>query len=235
MNSISLINCQIYFKTEDIVHKLPEFRNSDLWQQAMTHRSYVNEHPGSGDHNERLEFLGDAILNFLCGEFLFRRFPDKPEGELTTLRSNLVDKQQLFQFAVEVKLSQHLRLGKGAERDGGRQNPKLLSSAFEALIGAYFLDCDRNIEPVKKYMSLLFNAVVEPNINYKSRFQEWALANLGHNPHYVVTTESGPDHAKEFVVQVWVGDRAYGTGSGRRKQDAEKAAAQEALHQLGLV
>ena len=216
--------------------ELPPFRDRSLLQRALTHRSFINEHPDAGAHNERLEFLGDAVLNFLSGEFLFKQYPHKPEGELTPMRSALVDERQLAKFAIELGLGEQLRLGRGAEREGGRQNTNLLSSAFEAIIGAYFLDTDSDIAAVRLYMERLFReADILPNLNYKSQFQEWALANIGQNPKYVITKQTGPDHAREFTAEVWVGNQKYGEGMGRRKQDAEKRSAEDALRQLGLA
>jgi ribonuclease III len=222
---------------------LPSFRDAALLQQAMTHRSYVNEYPGAGAHNERLEFLGDAVLNFLSGEYLYKRYPEKPEGDLTALRSALVDETQLAKFAIALGMDQPgvMRLGRGAERDGGRQNPNLLSSTFEALIGAYFLDSDSDVDRVRDYVIALFETEVESlaasaaRVNVKSRFQEWALAEFGKNPKYAIVNQSGPDHAREFTAIVQVGSRIFGEGKGRRKQDAEKAAAEEALKRLGLL
>ncbi|NJP12457.1 MAG: ribonuclease III [Leptolyngbyaceae cyanobacterium RU_5_1] len=223
------------------MYSLPTFDNSSLLQRALTHRSYVNEHPEVKQHNERLEFLGDAVLNFLSGEFLYKNYPDKSEGELTRLRSALVDEQQLAKFAEALNLGNQMRLGKGAELEGGRQNPNLLSSAFEAVIGAYFLDRKSDISEVRNYVEPFFSSVMNslvvtaPNINYKSRFQEWALANSGENPQYVIISESGPDHAKEFVSEVQVSNKTYGWGTGRKKQEAEKDAARDALDRLGLL
>ncbi len=220
---------------------LPEFRDVSLFSQAMTHRSYVNENPAVAGHNERLEFLGDAVLNFLSGEFLYKRYPQKPEGELSALRSALVDEKQLAEFARWLNLAQWLKLGKGAEREGGRQNANLLSSAFEAMIGAYFLDANSDVEVVRSFVEPLFGAVIDTlvvaasQVNYKSRFQEWALMKVGKNPEYVTIHQSGPDHAREFTAEVRVMGRKYGQGQGRRKQDAEKAAAKAALETLGLI
>jgi ribonuclease III len=220
---------------------LPIFRDRSLFLQAMTHRSYVNENPSIQLHNERLEFLGDAVLNFLSGEFLYKRYPQKPEGELTPLRSALVDEKQLAWFAQKLALNQGLRLGKGAELGGGRQNANLLSSAFEAMIGAYFLDADSDVEVVRDYVEPLFAAVIDGlaiaalSANFKSRFQTWALATVGENPQYAIVGQLGPDHAKEFTAEVYVADKKYGMGRGRRKQDAEKDAARAALQGLGLV
>jgi ribonuclease-3 len=220
---------------------LPPFRDRSLLQRALTHRSYLNEHPHAGEHNERLEFLGDAVLNFLSGEFLYKRYPQKPEGELTPLRSALVDEQQLARFASGLSIGELMKLGKGAEREGGRHNPNLLSSTFEAIVGAYFLDTDSDVGAVRAYIEPLFASVVDTlaisasTINFKSRFQEWALATVGENPRYVITNQIGPDHAREFTAEVWVGGQCYGEGAGRRKQDAEKRSAEDALKRLGLA
>lgn len=218
--------------------ELPHFNNSELLVQALTHCSYVNERTQDGGHNERLEFLGDAVLNFLSGEFLYKRYPHKPEGELTPLRSSLVDEKQLAKFAIQLNLGQHLRLSKGTEVQGGRQNPNLLSSAFEALIGAYFLDQHSEITIVRDYVFPLFESVVDqlavatPQKNYKSRLQEWALARYGEHPHYTITNATGPDHAKEFTAEVWITGQKLGEGRGHRKQEAEKVAARNALIEL---
>jgi ribonuclease-3 len=220
---------------------LPKFRDATLFQQAMTHRSYFNEHPEVKLHNERLEFLGDAVLNFLCGEFLYRQYPDKPEGELTSLRSALVDEQQLAQFALWLDLGQWLKLGKGAEKEGGRYNANLLSSAFEAMIGAYFLDTHSDVDCVRVYVEPLFIATFEymspafATLNFKSRLQEWALSAWQQTPAYLIVEQSGPNHAREFTAEVQVAGRIYGQGKGRRKQDAEKCAARAALQALGLI
>ncbi|MCU0570197.1 MAG: ribonuclease III [Oculatellaceae cyanobacterium Prado106] len=219
----------------------PRFHNRALLETALTHRSYINEHPEVKEHNERLEFLGDALLNFLCGEFLYKRYPDMPEGDLTSLRAALVEEQQLAKFAQELLLGKLLRLGKGAELEGGRQNANLLSSAFEALIGAYFLDKNSDIGVVREYIDPFFDAVVDaliisaPSDNFKSRFQEWALANCKENPRYTIAKQSGPDHNREWEAEVWIKFDKYGDGKGRRKQDAEKDAARNALRGLGLL
>lgn len=217
---------------------LPAFTNPALFLQAMTHKSYAREHPNTDGDNERLEFLGDAILTFLCGEFLFQRYPTKPEGELTRLRASLVDATQLGKFARQLQLHQYLRLGRGVEGSGGRDNVRLLSSAFEALVGAYFLDQKATVEPVRDVVFPLFASVVEVladptrTINEKSALQEWALAHVGTIPSYDIVADAGPDHAKVFTAVVRIGSQVYGQGEGRRKQDAEKAAARAALHQL---
>lgn len=167
------------------MYKLLMFRDDKLLRRALTHRSYVNENPEEGEHNERLEFLGDAILNFLSGEYLYRSHPDRGEDELTRRRSALVDEKQLAKFAIEVGLDFKMRLGKGAIRDGGYQNPNLLSSTFEAVIGAYYLDNNSNIEAVRAIIEPLFESVpeqivvVRSNVDSKNRFQEWVQRNIG--------------------------------------------------------
>lgn len=206
----------------------------------MTHSSYANEHPQDGGDNERLEFLGDAALTYIAGEFLYHRYPDKPEGELTPLRAALVDETQLAKFATALHIGQHLRLGKGTEMNGGRTNPNLLSSAFEALVGAYLIDTHSDIEAVRTFVEPLFQQVVDqlvvtaPIGNVKSRFQEWSLANFGENPHYEIINAVGPDHARTFTASVSIQNKCFGIGIGKRKQDAEKQAAADALHKLGL-
>ncbi|MEM6352695.1 MAG: ribonuclease III [Cyanobacteria bacterium J06629_9] len=216
---------------------IPDFYNDDLWQQAMTHKSYAKEQEPVGLDNERLEFLGDAILTFLSGDYLYRTYPDRPEGELTPLRASLVDAQRFSDFAKELGLQSHLKLSLGTENSGGRQNERMLSSAFEALIGAYFLD-QNSMQAVSDYVLPMFDTVVEAvadtalSQNHKSRLQEWALAQGWSIPEYVILNEKGPDHAKQFVAEVRMQGRAYGRGIGYRKQEAEKQAAEAALSKV---
>jgi ribonuclease III len=218
------------------MHKLLTFRDEKLLYRALTHRSYVHENPQEGQHNERLEFLGDALLTFLSGEYLYRRYPEKGEDELTRRRSALVDEKQLAKFALEVGLNFKMRLGKGATLEGGYQNPNLLSSAFEAVIAAYYLDNNYNIEAVRAVVEPLFDSVPESivefrsNVDPKNRFQEWVQRNITHTPpKYVTVQAGGSPHAPEFIAKVFVGDIEYGEGRGRSKKDAEKAAAEDAL------
>lgn len=225
--------------------KLPEFKDESLLRLALTHRSYVNEHPDERENNERLEFLGDAVLGYLVGELLYKRYDDMTEAQLTRLRSALVDEKQLAKFATQLGIGEVMRLGKGADKDGGRQNPSLLSDTFEAIIGAYFLDS--TITPVrafvKKLLTPVADSIVFPQpdadpknlVDSKNRFQQWALAQFGQNPEYAIIDEDGPDHAKEFTAEVYVKGKMYGVGRGRRKQDAEKSAAEVALKKEGLV
>jgi len=219
--------------------KLPCFSDSSLLRRALTHRSYFNEHPEEGEDNERLEFLGDALLGFLVGELIYGRYPKLSEGQLTSLRSELVREKQLVKFATELGIGKQLRLGKGTIQDGGRQNPSLLSDAFEAIIGAYFLDS--GIDKVREFVEPLFIPVADDIVfaqsalNSKSMLQEWALAKYGENPQYFLIKESGPDHAKVYTTEVRLKGKLYGSGMGRSKQAAEKSAAQEALKKVGLL
>ncbi len=225
--------------------ELPVFQNPDLLRQALTHRSYANEHPEVGEDNQRLEFLGDAVLGFLVGEMLYRTYPGMPEGQLTSLRSRLVDEGQLARMARELQLGDLVLLGRGAERDGGRQSPSLLSDTFEALVGAYFLDA--GIEPLREFVVALMAAIAAQIIDRhietdtsalmdpKSRLQQWALTHTGKVPDYMILEESGPDHAKEFIAGVQVDGQMYQGGKGRNKKEAEKQAAIAALQALALA
>jgi ribonuclease-3 len=230
-------------------HKLPLFNNPALFNLALTHRSYVNEHPEAGEDNERLEFLGDAVLGFVVAQMLYQMYPTINEAQLTHLRSRLVDEQQLGKLGAELGLGELMRLGNGAAKDGGRNNPSLLNDTFEATLGAYFLDA--GIEPVRRYILEIFQPLAaklvqntcnpdtdtqqhlkQPQatfIDSKNRFQQWALANFQTPPEYQIIAESGPDNAKQFTAQVSVLGQVYGVGTDRRKQEAEKRAAEAAL------
>ncbi len=224
--------------------ELPPISDRQLLNQALTHRSYVNEHNDAKEHNERLEFLGDAVLGFIVGELLYKSYPYMSEAQLTRLRSKLVDEQQLSKLGKKLKLGEIMLLGKGAEKDKGRENPSLLNDTFEAIIGAYFLDA--GIEAVKNYLQPIFKSLsaelvdTQPHnettnfVDTKNRLQHWALATHKESPVYKIISESGPDHNKEFTAQVSVKGKVYGTGKGRRKQEAQKSAAESALKQLGI-
>lgn len=221
------------------MHKLFEFKDEKLLRCALTHRSYVHENPDVGEHNERLEFLGDALLNYLSGHYLFHRYPEKGEDELTRKRSALVDEKQLAKFAIEVGLDFRMRLGKGAMREGGFQNENLLSSTFEAVIAAYYLDNNSDIEVLRTIVEPLFEAVPESqvvlrsSVDSKNRLQEWVQKNITPNPPKYETIQSGGLlHAPEFVARVFVGDKEYGIGKGKNKKEAEKAAAEDALAKI---
>ncbi|MBO3462536.1 ribonuclease III [Aetokthonos hydrillicola Thurmond2011] len=221
------------------MHKLLVFQNEELLYRALTHRSYVHENPQAGEHNERLEFLGDALLNFLSGEYLYCRYPDKGEDELTRRRSALVDEKQLAKFAIAIGLDLRMRLGKGAIREGGFQNPNLLSSTFEAIVGAYYLDNNLNVEALRAAVEPLFNSVPESivesrsHVDCKNRLQEWAQRNVTLTPpKYITIQAGGSSHAPEFAAKVFIDEKEYGEGKGRNKKEAEKAAAEDALAKL---
>lgn len=225
-----------------ITHKLLKFRDQKLLEQALTHSSFANENPGHS-HNERLEFLGDALLNFLSGEYLYLREPLLPEGEMTWRRSHLVDEQQLAKFAQEIGLGQYLRLGKGLSQSGGDRNPNLLSSAFEAVIGAYYLDSDGNLANLRSIVRDFFDAALlnklspanQPPtyVDAKNQFQVWVQANFNSLlPRYVTDRIGGSDHAPEYLSKVFVAQKIYGEGKASGKKEAEKRAAANALAKL---
>jgi ribonuclease-3 len=219
---------------------LPEFLNQELLTRALTHTSYANEHMTNGgammEDNERLEFLGDAILDFVAAKWLYHHFPELDEGRLTSLRAALVRASTLAQFAESIQLSEHLLLGKGEAESGGRHRANILSDAFEALMGALYLD--QGFEAVCAYFEQMIERVAPVVLNEnldrdpKSQLQEWSQARLAVTPHYKLVTAEGPDHAKTFTVEVWLGDIVAAVGTGSSKQVAEQSAARTALNSL---
>jgi ribonuclease III len=214
-----------------------EFADKSLLQRALTHRSYLNEHPDFAfEDNERLEFLGDAVLDFLTGEYLYHRFPELAEGPLTSLRSSLVRREALAQFAQQIGLGQYLLLGHGETASGGRSRPATLCATFEAVVGALYLD--QGIEAVRRFFEPLIGPEVAHTLREqldkddKSRLQELAQGRLRCTPHYSTVREAGPDHAKMFTVQVTICGTVYGQGTGPSKQQAAQSAAQQALQRL---
>ena len=210
------------------------FDDSGLLELALTHSSFVNEYPEVGlSDNQRLEFLGDAILDFVVGEWLFRRYPDAQEGELTTLRAHIVRTDSLAALAQAIDLGSFLRLGKGEASSGGRARQANLCAAFEALAGAAYLD--QGMAVTKHWIeSLLGDRASEIDDqrtakDAKSRLQEQTQAQLHITPSYCITAEEGPDHAKVFTAQAIVTGQVWGEGQGNSKQAAEQAAAQAAL------
>ena len=209
------------------------FDNILLLTRALTHRSYVNEHPEALEDNERLEFLGDAVLDFIVGAWLYNHFPEMTEGDLTRMRSALVRTEQLAAFALKLNIGPAMRLGRGEVQAGGRTRPLLLCSTFEALIGALFLQAD--IETVDKFLRpLLVDASTELLVQLdrydpKSRLQEWSQSQKLGIPHYVTIQTSGPDHARIFEVEVQIAGQVFGRGFGHSKQVAAHVAAQSAL------
>ncbi len=215
-----------------------EFSDYRLLSRALTHRSYLNEHPEALEDNERLEFLGDAILDFLTGAWLYNRFPEMSEGQLTRMRSALVRTEQLADFARKLNLGPAMRLGRGEAESGGRARPALLCATFEALVGAIYLGA--GILAVREFVEPQLESIAHQiyssggMLDPKSRLQEWTQAHGNGAPSYRTISETGPDHAKVFVVEVFINGTSYGVGSGHSKQSAAKAAAQEALIKLGV-
>ena len=209
------------------------FLDLRLLTRALTHRSYVNEHDEALLDNERLEFLGDAVLDFLVGAWLYNHYPEKAEGELTRMRSALVRTEQLADFARQLNLGRAMRLGRGEIQAGGRHRDILLCATFEALVGALFLQSD--IKTVQGFMNGLLEKTSEhfvlpqDSFDPKSTFQEWSQANKMGIPNYVTVNTSGPDHDRLFEVQVLLEGKVYGTGKGHSKQVASRAAALNAL------
>lgn len=209
-----------------------------LLSRALTHRSYLNEHPEALEDNERLEFLGDAVLDFLVGAWLYNHFPEMKEGELTRLRSALVRTEQLAEFAAQVGLGNCMRLGRGEAEGGGRERPALLCATFEALVGALYLN--RGLEAVADFVEpLLEEASVvilaaHKDQDPKSMLQEWVQSQGYGPPSYRTLTSSGPEHDKTFEVEVLVNGKPFARGAGHSKQAAAKSAAKNALENLGV-
>ena len=229
------------FTTESPAHfserlSLP-FTNYFLLTRALTHRSYLNENKDAIEDNERLEFLGDAVLDFIVAEWLYNHYPEKPEGDLTRLRAALVHTDQLASFAQMIELGPALRLGHGEIQAGGRNRLTLLCDAFEAIIGALYLQ--GGLDAVNQFMVPLLESVVAEILknhmdeDTKSRLQEWAQGNGFSSPRYVLINEEGPDHDKTFTMEVRINKKPFGRGVGSSKQSAEKSAAREALIELG--
>ncbi|HNR45678.1 MAG TPA: ribonuclease III [Anaerolineaceae bacterium] len=214
-----------------------QFTDWLLLSRALTHRSYLNEHPEALEDNERLEFLGDAVLDFMVGAWLYNEYPEMPEGDLTRMRSALVYTEQLAVFARELDLGLALRLGRGEMQGGGRDRDPLLCDAFEALIGALYLD--GGIPAVERFMAPMLTRAADDilinrkNEDPKSRLQEWAQAQGYATPHYETTSVTGPDHSKVFEVSVLIRGEVWATGTGHSKQAAAKEAARLALEKIG--
>jgi ribonuclease-3 len=213
------------------------FRDKTLLQRALTHRSYINENADFPlEDNERLEFLGDAVLDFVTAEYLYHRFPEMSEGQLTSLRAALVRTETLASFASEIGLGQHVFLGRGEEENGGRTRLAILCDCYEALVGALYLD--RGLEATKSFVVRVIRLAVprilegEADKDAKSLLQELSQKYRRITPTYRTISEQGPDHAKEFTVAAMVGRETYGLGVGHSKQVAAQAAAKAALMRL---
>lgn len=215
-----------------------QFNDATLLRQAFTHRSYLNEHRGeAAGHNERLEFLGDAVLELIATHFLYEKFPQETEGELTAYRAALVNAVTCAEVAQELGMNDYLLLSRGEQKDTGRARNILLANAFEALVGAIYLD--QGYEATKDFIAKrLFpkiDEIVRKKLwqDAKSALQEKAQEFEGVTPSYAVLHESGPDHARDFSVGVYIKDEIAGEGSGKSKQEAEQAAARAALEKKG--
>lgn len=212
------------------------FKDQKLLLEALTHRSYLNEHPQTRNSNERLEFLGDSVLSLIISTELFQRFPKSPEGNLTGLRSNLVRAKTLSTVAQHLKLGEYLLMSRGEEKSGGRKNPSLLANTFEAVLGAIYLD--HGLPSAKTFLEkYLFpnipQAIKETEIyDFKSRLQEVTQEKNRVSPIYRVISETGPDHDKTFTVGVYVNRALLSNGTGKSKQEAEQSAARAALEKV---
>lgn len=216
------------------------FANSGLLNEALTHKSYVNERRTSGQHhNERLEFLGDAVLSLIVSDYLANRYPELSEGALSQLKAKLVSEAPLAKAARRLDLGAKLRLGRGEEISKGREKPSLLADALEAVIAAVYLDggleASRNftIAVLSEELCQVDELQTKPGGgDYKTRFQEWCQKHHEVLPRYVIARESGPDHHKLFEVEVYLNDAVCGLGRGHSKKEAEQQAAQLALEQV---
>ena len=209
------------------------FSNTTLLETAFTHTSYANEHRLLNiSHNERLEFLGDAVLQLLISEYLYSHFPEKPEGELSKLRSMMVREESLAGFSRDCKFDQYIRLGKGEEKNGGRNRETILGDLFEAFLGALLLD--QGVEAVRSFITVHIIPKIETGqfervVDYKTQLQEILQAGGDVQIRYQVLQESGPAHAKEFLVGVFLNDQKLTQGTGRSKKIAEQEAAKKAI------
>jgi ribonuclease-3 len=214
-----------------------EFSNPGLIVRALTHSSYTNETHGEGENYERLEFLGDAVLDYLAAYWLYQHFPELPEGDLTRMRSALVRTESLAAFAQQIGLSRIIRIGKGERLTGGEERTTILCGVFEALTGAIALD--KGVEATYAFLSPFFTRESDrifeqlASSDCKSLFQEKAQAMFGITPGYRVVDMSGPDHDKRYTIEVVVGEETFGIGTGNSKQAAAQDAARKALKKIG--
>lgn len=213
------------------------FSEWGLLKEALTHRSYLNEHKDAGAHNERLEFLGDAVLELAVTRFLFDKYPTKPEGDLTAYRAALVNTNSLAETAEAIGMNDVILLSKGEAKDTGRARQIILANAFEALLGAIYLD--QGYERAERFLAAHLYPKIDQVVatrawqDAKSRFQEMAQEKRGTTPAYRTLKEEGPDHDKQFTVGVFLGDVEMAQGAGKSKQEAEQDAVTNALRKTG--
>jgi ribonuclease-3 len=209
------------------------FKDISLLQTALTHRSYLNEHRNESEHNERLEFLGDAVLELITSDYLFNTYPDRAEGDLTSFRSAIVRTESLADASRELNYGEYLRMARGEAESGGQDKDYLLANTFEAVLGAIYID--QGYEKCKELVHKILIPKVEEivknrlDIDGKTKIQEVAQAEFQITPTYDLVSEDGPDHDKTFTVAVKLEDKVIGEGKGSSKQKAEEAAAQEGL------
>ncbi len=215
-----------------------KFNDQDILKQAFTHRSFLNEHKDlKGKHNERLEFLGDAVLELVTTHYLYEKYPDKNEGDLTSIRSALVNAQTCAEVSKKISVNDFLLLSRGEAKDTGRARQYILANALEAIIGAIYVDqgYDAASNFITKYITPMTDQIVKEElwVDAKSKFQEKAQDIVGVTPSYKTTKEVGPDHDKKFTVGVFINDEMITEGEGDSKQDAEQDAARQALKEKG--
>lgn len=212
------------------------FEGVSLLDEALTHKSYANEAGPDVPHNERLEFLGDAVLSLVVSDLLYGLRPALSEGEMSRIRAYLVKEESLEQVARSFHLGQYLRLGRGEEQTGGREKPSIVADAFEALVAAIYLDGGFDLS--SRFVDGIFRSMIEEtgtealDRDYKTRLQEFCQGRYGKAPSYRLVSDSGPDHEKVFVVEIVVGRRVLARGRGKSKKEAEQRAAQDALEIL---
>ena len=215
-----------------------KFADKSLLKQAFIHRSYLNEHRGvTLDHNERLEFLGDAVLELVTTDFLFKKYPDQPEGELTSYRAALVNANTCSALALELGVNELLFLSKGEAKDIGRARQIILANVFEAIIGAIYLDRGYGAAAdfIQKYLLAKAEEIIKKTMveDYKSYFQKKAQEVYSITPTYQLLKENGPDHSKVFTIALFIGEEQVAIGEGRSKQEAEQEAARLGLAEKG--
>ncbi len=215
-----------------------EFRHPALFQKAMTHSSYANEQRARHlQNNERLEFLGDSVLGFITADYLYNKYPELPEGELTKLRAAIVCEQALYEVAVEFGVDQAIRLGRGEESGGGRHRPSILADAVEALLGAIYLD--GGIEPARRFVLSFIPQKAQKARrgqmfkDYKTVLQEIVQKNRQETLEYRLASTSGPDHDKTFEMELLLNSNVFARGTGHSKKEAEQMAAKQALEMMG--
>jgi ribonuclease-3 len=214
------------------------FNSKDLLKQALTHRSFLNEHKAlKGKHNERLEFLGDAVLELVITDYLYDKYPEKNEGDLTSIRSALVNAQICAEVAKKLEVNDFLLLSRGETKDVGRARQYILANALEAIIGAIYVDTgyEKAKDFILEHIAPMTEKIVKEElwVDAKSKFQEKAQDIEGTTPSYKTTKEIGPDHDKKFTVGVFIGNEMVAEGEGDSKQDAEQSAARNALKEKG--